>query len=158
MPSTRFQLVALPATNFEPLFALDAAALADRHIQRLRADEGGHLCRVTLADVAIGDDLLLLSYQHHGAASPYRAAGPIFVGVGAKTARLAAGEIPDAMRAGLFSLKAYDHRGDIVAADVVAGTALEQGIDRFLSPPGVDCLHIHFARRGCYACRVERAD
>src|SRR5690606_26758128 len=77
MPSTRFQLVALPATNFEPLFALDAAALADRHIQRLRADEGGHLCRVTLADVAIGGDLLLLSYQHHGAASPYRAAGPI---------------------------------------------------------------------------------
>ena len=62
------------------------------------------------------------------------------------------------MRGGLFSIKAYDRQGDIVAADVVPGTALEDGIERFLSPAGVDFLHIHFARRGCYACRVSRVE
>jgi len=157
MSSASFQVLALPAPVFQPLFALDAATLAQRHVQRIRVDGPGHLCRVTLDEIPVGRDLLLLSHEHHGVASPYRAAGPIFVGVDAETAQLAPGEVPEAMRGGLFSIKAYDSQGDIVAADLVAGTALEDGIGRFLSPAGVDYLHIHFARRGCYACRVERA-
>lgn len=158
MSSASFQLLALPASIFQPLFALDASALAQRHVQRIRVVDAGHLCRVTLDEIPVGRDLLLLSHEHHRVASPYRAAGPIFVGVDAQTAQLAPGEVPEAMRGGLFSIKAYDRQGDIVEADVVPGTMLEDGIDRFLSPAAVDYLHIHFARRGCYACRVERVD
>ncbi len=62
------------------------------------------------------------------------------------------------MRPGLFAVKAYDAQGDIVDADVAEGVALESGIARFLRRPDTAFLHLHFARRGCYACRVERAD
>ncbi|WP_255516322.1 DUF1203 domain-containing protein [Luteimonas suaedae] len=124
----------------------------------MTADGPGYFCRVALDHVGTGSDLLLLSYAHHPAASPYRASGPIFVGHAAVRAHPAPGEIPDAMRPGLFAVKAYDAQGDIVDADVAEGVALESGIARFLRRPDTAFLHLHFARRGCYACRVERAD
>lgn len=156
--ASHFRLTALPAEPFAPLFALDAAALAERHVQRLTAGGPGYFCRVGLDHIESGRDLLLLSYEHHPAASPYRASGPIFVGHGAVRARPAPGEIPDAMRTGLFAVKAYDAQGDIVDADVAEGTALEPRIARFLQRADTAFLHLHYARRGCYACRVERAD
>ncbi|MEZ0472569.1 DUF1203 domain-containing protein [Luteimonas salinilitoris] len=153
-----FRLTALPAESFAPLFALDANALAERRIQRLAADGPGYFCRVGLGHVGTGSDLLLLSYEHHPAASPYRASGPIFVGHAAARAHPAPGEIPGAMRPGLFAVKAYDAQGDIINADVAEGAALESQIARFLRRPDTEFLHLHFARRGCYACRVERVD
>ncbi|WP_407354463.1 DUF1203 domain-containing protein [Luteimonas sp. R10] len=153
-----FRLTALPADTFAPLFALGPIALAERRIQRLTADGPGRFCRVGLDHVATGRDLLLLAYEHHPAASPYRASGPIFVGHGAVRADPAPGEIPEAMRPGLFAVKAYDARGDIVDADIAEGLALESRIARFLRRADAEFLHLHFARRGCYACRVERVD
>jgi hypothetical protein len=42
-------------------------------------------------------------------------------------------------------------------ADVVDGKELKPLIERFLSNEDVAYLHAHFARRGCYAARIERA-
>lgn len=52
---------------------------------------------------------------------------------------------------------AFDRAGMMLDADVVDGPALEPLIARLLGDPRADCLHIHFARPGCYAARVERA-
>ena len=41
-------------------------------------------------------------------------------------------------------------------AEVLPGTELEALIDRFFAEPSVSYLHVHNARRGCYACRVDR--
>ena len=45
----------------------------------------------------------------------------------------------------------------MVDEDVVDGAAAEPLIQRYLTRTDVAYLHVHFARRGCYACRVERA-
>jgi hypothetical protein len=41
-------------------------------------------------------------------------------------------------------------------AEVIEGTLLEALIARFLGNANVAYLHVHNARRGCYACRVDR--
>ncbi|MDQ3229924.1 MAG: DUF1203 domain-containing protein [Pseudomonadota bacterium] len=41
-------------------------------------------------------------------------------------------------------------------AEVVEGIGLEALIVRFFGDSRVAYLHVHNARRGCYACRVER--
>ena len=75
-----FRIRGLSPAQFAPLFALDAAALAERSM-RLVAVDSPHSapCRVTLEDAAPGEQLLLLPFAHHMAHSPYRASGPIFV-------------------------------------------------------------------------------
>lgn len=42
-------------------------------------------------------------------------------------------------------------------AEVKEGMELESLIDRFLTDPKVRYLHVHNARPGCYACRIDRA-
>ena len=46
----------------------------------------------------------------------------------------------------------------MVDAEVVEGTQLEPLIERLFGDQRVSFLHVHNARRGCYACRVDRAD
>ena len=100
--------------------------------------------------------MVLLSYQHQPAASPYRAAGPIFVREGATTTYDAVGPAPEQLRRRLLSLRAYDREDCIVEAEVIEGSEVEALAERFLADPAVAYLHAHYARRGCYACRIER--
>jgi len=141
---------------FRALFSLSDAELRDRGVQSLRADESGFPCRIGLRDAAPGERVLLLSYSHQPAASPYRAAGPIFVAETAAEAYDAAGPVPESLRRRLLSLRAYDRQDCIVEAEVVEGAELEPLAERLLADPAVAYLHAHYARRGCYACRIER--
>ena len=45
----------------------------------------------------------------------------------------------------------------MIDADIVDGGVAEPLIRRYLELDATHYLHIHFARRGCFACRVERA-
>ncbi len=45
----------------------------------------------------------------------------------------------------------------MVDADVVDGRELESVINRMFNDARVTYLHVHFARPGCFACRVDRA-
>jgi hypothetical protein len=64
--------------------------------------------------------------------------------------------IPESFRPRLFSVRAYDAEAMILDADVSEGAYLEQCFDRLLANSAVDYIHLHQARRGCYACRVDR--
>jgi hypothetical protein len=44
----------------------------------------------------------------------------------------------------------------IVDADVIDGMDAEALIDRLLSSSDAAYLHVHFAKRGSYAARIER--
>lgn len=57
----------------------------------------------------------------------------------------------------LLSLRAYDATAAIVDAEVAEGEAVIEIIERFLADPQVDHVDAHFARRGCFAARIERA-
>lgn len=155
MPAS-FRFVALDPAPFAPLFALDDHALAARDVRRVVVDaHPGYPCRVSLADAAIGETVLLLPHAHHDVASPYRASGPIFVR-DAAAAVLPAGDVPAFLRHRLLSLRAYDAGAMMRGADVVQGDAIDAAIRRLFDDPRVTYLHVHNARPGCYMCRVER--
>ena len=153
-----FQLLALPPTPFAPLFALSDQALAQHGAHRVIATENtGYPCRISLEDAKQGDELLLLPFEHQPAASPYRASGPIFVRRGAVQRVLPADDVPPYLSSRLLSVRAYDGADLIVDASVREGTQIAEEIERFFSHPEVAYLHLHFAKRGCFACRVDRA-
>ncbi|MEL1263126.1 DUF1203 domain-containing protein [Pseudoxanthomonas putridarboris] len=153
-----FVIRGLSAEPFRPLFALDDGALAARNIRRVVADaDHGFPCRVSLVDAAVGETLLLLPYLHHDAAGPYRASGPIYVREAAGVSAVFRDELPPSFPRRLLSLRAYDGDGGMRDADVVEGQAARSVIERMLADARIAYLHIHNARPGCYACRVDRA-
>jgi hypothetical protein len=143
---------------FEGLFGLDDAALAERGMRRMRSDQPvGFPCRISLEDAPVGEELLLLPFTHLDGATPYRASGPIFVRRGRQQAARIRNELPTYLTLRPLSVRAYDSGNEMVDAEVVDGREAEPLIERYLARADVDFLHIHFARRGCFACRVDRA-
>ena len=148
----------LQSAPFAPLFGLDDEALIAQGIHRMNAPQDGlYPCRVTLADVPAGTPVLLLSYQHQPAAGPYRADGPIFVTEGYRETAMVTGELPLMMTRRILSVRAYDGDDMMVDAEVVDGQQADTLIRRYLSQPDIAYLHVHLARRGCFAARVDRA-
>ena len=94
-----FRITGLSPQPFQSLFALSDAALAEIGVQRCFADApNSYPCRVSIADAEPGEELILLSWEHQPAHSPYRAAGPIFVRRSAHCAFVATNVIPDPVR------------------------------------------------------------
>ena len=153
-----FQIAPLRRQDFEDLFSLDDDTLTGRGAKRCVADaKPGFPCRVSLADAEPGERVILLPFCHQPADSPYRASGPIFVRESAETVQVPADTVPALLRTRLLSLRAYDAHHLMIGADVIDGRELERGLERLLEDARVDYLHVHFARAGCYACRVDRA-
>lgn len=151
-----FRFIGLAPEPFASLWSLDDAALAVRHIRRVVADDDhGFPCRISLQNARAGETVLLLPYPHHDVAGPYRAGGPIFVRRDVAQATYH-DEVPPSFRRRLLSLRGYDAQGWMHRAEVVEGMRLEAVIDEFLSRADIACVHVHNARPGCFACRVER--
>ena len=153
-----FRIHALPVEPFAADFSRDDEALRERGIRRVVADDRpAYPCRVSLQDACEGERLVLLPHLHHDVDTPYRASGPIYVREAAVQAQPVIGEVPALLRSRLLSLRAYDARGMMVWADVVPGSELESGIAQLFAIERSAYLHVHYAKPGCYACRVERA-
>lgn len=153
-----YQLSGLEPQLFEPLFDLDEAALTARGLRWMRSDAPfGYPCRISLEDAPVGEPLLLLPFTHQDSRSPYRASGPIFVRRGQREAARIVDRLPPYLTRRPLSVRAYDSSDDMVDADVIDGADAESLIQRYLARDDVGYLHVHFARRGCYACRVDRS-
>ena len=152
-----FRYIGLSPAPFAPLSALDDAALLARGMRRMIVDEKpGFPCRVTLEDAEPGESVLLIPFEHQPAHSPYRASGPVFVREGAQTQFDRVGAPPESLLSRMLSVRAYDRDGMMIAADVTPGDALESLLEHFFADQTVAYVHVHNARRGCYAARVER--
>lgn len=152
-----FRIIGLAPEDFAHLHLLSDAELATQGVERVRI-EHEHVapCRITLEDAAPGEDVLLLSYRHQPAHTPYRQAGPIFVRAGG-TQTDVVGQIPPALARRTLSLRAYDSEGAMIDADLTEGAQAQALIDKMLANANVAYIHAHYARRGCYAARIERA-
>jgi len=150
-----FHFQGLSSDQFAPLFALSDAELEARGFRRMVAGAGDTFpCRISLTDADPGEELLLINYEHQPAHSPYRAIGPIFVS--RHGARFDGTEVPPALRARLLSLRAYDKDGMIVEADAVDGSIVEPVLERLFARDDTAYVHVHYAKRGCFAALVER--
>lgn len=152
-----FRIAGLDPTPFADLHALSDADLAARGAQRVRIEsENAAPCRISLDDAAPGETVLLLSYAHQSADTPYRQQGPIFVREGALPFE-AKDIVPPALRRRVLSLRAYDAKGNMVDADLTEGADAETLIARLFDNSSVAYIHAHYARRGCFAARIDRA-
>jgi len=153
-----FRISGLPVAAFAPLFGLPEAELTKRAIVRHTADASpGFPCRVSLRDAEPGETLLLLNYEHLAVATPYRSSYAIYVREYADEAHMQVNEIPEVLRRRLLSLRAFDKRGMLVDADVADGRDIEPLIERMLESHEVEYLHVHNAKPGCFAARVDRS-
>ncbi len=153
-----FRIRGLDPAPFAPLFALSDAELAARGAVRRFADaQPGFPCRVSLVDAEIGEELLLLSYEHHAVTSPYRASGPIYIRRAAHSAFDAIDKVPPVLHHRLLSLRAYDAAGMLRDAQVCEGDAVAERIERAFADPAIAYLHVHNAKPGCFSCRVDRS-
>ncbi|HET6545145.1 MAG TPA: DUF1203 domain-containing protein [Rhodanobacteraceae bacterium] len=152
-----FQLVGIEHEQFEPLFELSDAELANQGIVRRIADsDSGFPCRVSLEDAAAGDELLLLHYLHHSVSSPYRASGPIYVRRGQTRRVLGPGLVPDYVTRRIISMRAYDSEHMMLSADVLEGSDIARALEHLFTDPAVSYVHLHNARQGCFSCHVRR--
>ncbi|HEX4153027.1 MAG TPA: DUF1203 domain-containing protein [Steroidobacteraceae bacterium] len=154
-----FQLSGIPYDSFAPLFALSDPELSRLNARRMFADaRPGFPCRVSLADAEIGEELLLLPFEHQPAVSPYRSSGPIFVRKAAVRAVMEPAVVPDYVRTRLMSVRAYDATHQMIEARVVPGTEAAGVIEEMFSRREAAYIHLHNAARGCFSCAVQRID
>ena len=154
-----FRIHALPLTPFQPLFELDDDALHAVGARRMIADAPHAApCRVSLADAAPGERLILLNHRHLDApVSPYRSEGPIFVREAAVEAAPAPGAVPDMLGRRLLSARVYDTDWMMTDADVVEGRDLAARLETWFGNPSSAVIHLHTARRGCFMAEARRS-
>ncbi|HYF54705.1 MAG TPA: DUF1203 domain-containing protein [Salinarimonas sp.] len=154
-----YRIEGLAPEPFRDLFALDDAALAALGARRVTAEPGSaYPCRIGLRWAEPGETLLLVNHVHQPEpSSPYRASGPIFVARDSAAPARHEGALPPMIAERLVSLRAYDGEALIVDAEVAEGEGTRAVLERFLARPDVAEVHIHFARRGCFAARAVRA-
>jgi hypothetical protein len=152
-----FRIKGLEPGPFARFFSMsDAALQAERAVRTVADSKPGFPCRVSLRDAEPGTSVVLLNFEHLPVDSPYRASHAIYVSAGAAPFDRV-DVVPQALRDRLLSLRAFNARGMMVDADIVEGAEVEPLIERLLTRRDVDYLHAHYARRGCYAARIERA-
>ncbi len=149
-----FCIQGLPADQFALLFALSDAELAQRGAVRRIAD-GPRPCRISLTDAKAGDELILVNYEHHAVASPYRMRFAIYVRRDERTFD-AVDTAPEQLRKRTLAVRGFDAEAMMTGWELVEGAQLEQAIERLFAEPRTDYLHVHFAAPGCYAARIER--
>lgn len=152
-----FRITGLPEEEFAPLFAMSDAELAARGAVRRIADarEPGYPCRVSLTDSRPGDELILVNYEHHPVASPYRMRFAVYVRPGEKRFD-AVDEVPAQLRCRTLAVRAFDADAMMVGWELVEGRDVDAAIERRFADPRAVYLHVHYAAPGCYAARVDR--
>ena len=152
-----FRILGLDPAPFIHLYGLPDAALAREGVRRFVVDQPHLPDRIEVRDAEPGESLLLLNYVHQPADTPFHASHAIFVREGALARYEAVDEIPNALRTRTLSLRAFDDGGDMVDAALVDGREIEPAIARLLANPATAYIQAHYALRGCYAARIERA-
>ncbi|MGZ8515778.1 MAG: DUF1203 domain-containing protein, partial [Chitinophagaceae bacterium] len=90
-----FQIKSLTDIEFADLFDLSDQELENMGAARIIVDKKQAFpCRVSLEDAEPGEEVILLSYEHHKTNSPYRSSGPIYIRKNAITAIPGVNEIP----------------------------------------------------------------
>lgn len=150
-----FQIQPLPAEQFAFLSGLSDSELEARNIQ-VHISDGGFPCRVSLSDAEEGERVFLLHFEHQPNETPYRAGHAIFVKDNAVEGHPEPGSIPESITSRFLSVRAFDKAHQMIDADVIEGTEVRDMIARFLENPATDYIHLHYARRGCFAAKVAR--
>lgn len=153
-----FIIKGLDPEEFRPLFSLDDAALAARGIIARTADKKpGFPCRISLEDADPGERVLLLNYESHKAATPYRSAYAIYVRDCA-AAGVFKDALPPVMERRPIALRIFDAKGMLIGADMGReGAETKAKIMAIFDNPAASYVHAHNAMHGCFSAEIRRA-
>jgi hypothetical protein len=152
-----FRITGLDPAPFRRFYGLSDEELHGVGVSRMIADsKPGFPDRIELRDAEVGEALLLLNYLHQPADTPYKASHAIFVREWAETPYRAMNETPEVLWIRPISLRAFDEKGDMIDADLSGGGDLKPAIERLFANPAAQYIHAHYAKRGCYAARIDR--
>jgi len=154
-----FVIKGLPVEEFAGLFGLPDCELAAQGVIRKTADsKPGFPCRITLEDAEPGETLLLLNYESHKAATPYRSSYAIFVREKSQNSRTFIDEIPPVMAHRPIALRIFDRNGMLIGADLGRnGAETKAKIETIFAEPSAAYIHAHNAMHGCFAAEIRRA-
>ncbi len=152
-----YRMTGLDPQPFMHLYGLSDEALKAHGVQRYAVDASpGFPDRVQLRDLEIGEFALLLNYQHQSANTPFRASHAIFIAEGATQAASFENQVPPVMQRRVLSVRAFDAAHMMVDGEVIDGQQLDTQIRQLFSNDQIAYLHVHYAKRGCFAGLVER--
>ena len=152
-----FQISPLQLSEFQHWRNAGDEVLAQQGVVRLRADvKPGFPCRISLQDADPGETVLLLNYEHLSVATPYRSRHAIIIRENAEQAEPYVNDVPEQLRVRILSVRGFDQDGLMLSADVVEGTPLDSLLDAMFGNTNIEYLHIHNAKPGCFAARVDR--
>ena len=153
-----FVIRGLDPAEFRPLFALTDDALAARGVIARTADKKpGFPCRISLEDAAPGERVLLLNYECHKAATPYRSAYAIYVRDAVAAAEFR-DRLPPVMEHRPIALRIFDSDGMLIGADLGRnGEETKARIEAIFAGADAAYIHAHNAMHGCFAAAVFRA-
>ncbi|MCR9213078.1 MAG: DUF1203 domain-containing protein [Proteobacteria bacterium] len=153
-----FVIQALDPAPFEPLFSMTDEELRAHQARRMTvAENPGTPCRVSLEDAEVGEEVILVNYQHQPSDSPYRSNHAVFIRKDVEKQVLLPGEVPNQFHHRLMSVRAFSKNHMMVDADAVEGKHLEPVLEKFMTNPKVNYIHLHYALPGCFAARVDRS-
>jgi hypothetical protein len=134
---------------------LPAPLTEDPGAVRVRVDKpNAYPCRRCLQDGEPGETMVLLSYDPFIGRSPYSGPGPIYVH-DRECAPFDGEGLPEQLTRRLLSVRCYDERHMLLDAEVIDGKELGDTAQRLLHDDG-SYLHVHNARPGCFAARIDR--
>ncbi len=153
---TNFKISAIE-NQFNHLFNLNEEELTSKKMIKMIVDEKpGYPCRASLEDAEIGEEVILLPFEHHKTTSPYHSSGPIFIRKNAKTRDLSINEVPKMLLHRLLSLRMYNKNGMMLDAKTIEGERLKNEINEIFKNNSVSYIQIHNSSPGCYNCQVNR--
>jgi hypothetical protein len=155
---TDFTVRGLSPELFQGLFELADEELVKQRARRLVADsKPGFPCRVSLQDAEPGEEVILTNFVHLPGESPFHSTHAVYIRKKATIPVTYRNSLPEMLRSRLLSIRAFDGNDMLISADVIEGHRAEEVIVKFFENPVVLFLHVHFAKPGCYACRIDRA-
>lgn len=158
MNSTHFRIKGLAPEEFAHLIGRSDDALAQYGAKRYVADKKpGFPDRIGMRDAEPGESLILVNYTHQPAENAYHSRHAIFVLEGGEPQYDQVDLIPEVLRRRQLSMRAFDADDMIVTASLVDGAEAEKVIERMFADDQVRYIHAHYAARGCFACRIDRA-
>lgn len=116
----------------------------------------GFPCRATLNDAEIGERVWLFNHVSNDVPGAFRSAFAIYIRDGAEGRAVYHDELPPVLRGRAISLRGFDAAGDLRAAELVAGDAIDPGIRAMLDLPEIDYINAHYAATGCFAAKIVR--
>lgn len=153
-----FVITGLSPEEFKPLFGLSDDQLSLRGVVRKAATaKPGYPCRITLEDAEPGERVLLLNYESHKAATPYRSSYAIYVREGAERARTFVDELPPVLKDRPIALRIFNEHGELVGADLDIAGDLKSKIEKAFANRQAAYVHAHNAAHGCFAAEIQRA-